>query len=200
MTTFLLIRHGETDAVGKTISGWAPGWHLNEHGRQQVTKLGERLAGVPIKALYVSPLERAIETADAIAAKHGLTPQRSDGLGEIRFGEWESVSFADLELRQEWKNFNAFRSGNRIPGGEQMVDVQQRMVRELDRLRHLHPEDTVAVVSHGDPIRLVLSHYLGIPVDLMTRFEITPSSVSVLEIADWGSRVRCLNHLGESPL
>src|SRR6516165_10256587 len=72
MTTFLLIRHGETDAVGKSIMGWAPGWRLNTSGRSQVENLAKRLEALPLRAIYTSPLERALETAEAIGKSHGL--------------------------------------------------------------------------------------------------------------------------------
>ena len=72
MTTFLLIRHGETDAVGKSLMGWAPGWRLNETGRRQVERLSKRLTQLPLRAVYTSPLERARETAESIARPHGV--------------------------------------------------------------------------------------------------------------------------------
>src|SRR3954454_5362733 len=72
MTTFLLIRHGETDANGKSIMGWRPGWHLNARGREQVEKLARRLERAPIRAVYTSPLERALETAEPVAHRHRL--------------------------------------------------------------------------------------------------------------------------------
>jgi len=75
MTTFLLMRHGETDAVGKSIMGWRPGWHLNASGRKQVERLAARLAALPIRAIYTSPLERAVETAEAIGKSHGIEPR-----------------------------------------------------------------------------------------------------------------------------
>ena len=200
MTTFLLIRHGETDAIDKSIMGSIPGWHLNASGKQQVAKLAERLAGVPIRAVYSSPLERAIETAEPIARKHNLTAEPVQDLGEVGFGEWEGMTIAQLDSREEWKRFNAFRSATRPPGGELMIEVQTRMVRRFDCLRKRHAGETAAVVSHGDPLRLALAYYLGIPADMLMRFEIKPASVSVLEIHDWGARVACLNHTGESPL
>ena len=89
MTTFLLIRHGETDAVGKSIMGWRPGWHLNANGRRQVERLAEKLARVPIRAIYTSPLERAVETAAAVAKPHGIAPRLHPDLGEFHAGAKE---------------------------------------------------------------------------------------------------------------
>jgi broad specificity phosphatase PhoE len=132
MTTLLLIRHGETDAVGKSIMGWQPGWRLNQKGREQVEKLNLRLANLPIRAIYTSPLERAIETAMPIASQHGISVQRLEDLGEMQFGQWEGVNLNQLEEREQWRRFNTFRSGVRPPGGELMVETQARMIRRLE--------------------------------------------------------------------
>ncbi len=148
-------------------------------------------------AIYSSPLERAIETARALGEPHGLEPRIEDAFGEVRMGEWEGMEIAALEGRADWRRFNEFRSGTRVPGGESMIEVQARMVRQLECVAVAHPEATVAVVSHGDPLRSLLAYFLGIPLDLMQRFEIEPASVSVLEVAEWGARVRVVNRTVE---
>jgi len=194
MTTFLLIRHGETDAIGKRIMGWNPGWHLNATGRAQVERLAGRLAHLPIRAIYTSPLERASETAAAIAAPHSLQPQCDEELGEIRFGVWEGLAIAELEQRKDFHAYNLFRTGARPPGGgELMIEVQSRMVRAVTRLAERHPSETVALVSHGDPLRSLLAWCLGMPLDLLLRFEVGTASVSVVELAEWGPRVMSIN-------
>jgi broad specificity phosphatase PhoE len=199
MTTFLLIRHGQTDAVGKVMAGWAPGWHLNAAGELQAKQLAQRLSGLPIRAIYSSPLERALETAAPIAETHGLAPETVAGLGELHVGEWQGTSFEELEKQSRWRDFNSTRGSVRAPGGELMLETQVRMVQEMERMAQRHDGELVAVVSHGDPLRSVIAHALGISLDLMLRFEISPGSVSVLE---WGGapRVLCLNSTGELPL
>jgi probable phosphoglycerate mutase len=182
------------------MMGWKPGWRLNPAGKHQVERLSAKLAGLPVKAVYTSPLERAVETADAVAAPHGLTVEKVDDLGEVHLGEWEGLTIAELDRREEWRRFNTYRSGTRIPAGELMIETQVRMVRQLDRLAAQHPDATLAVVSHGDPLRCVIAYYLGIPLDLLLRFEVGPASVSILEAARWGPRILCLNHTGEGPL
>src|SRR5690242_2083357 len=149
MTTFLLIRHGATDAIGKSLMGWMPGWHLNATGKQQAAKLAETLGRLPLRAIYTSPLERAMETAQAVARKHGLEPQPVEDLGEVRLGEWEGLSMAELQSREGWREFNQFRSGLRPPGGELMIETQTRVVRRLECLRKQHDGEMVALVSHG---------------------------------------------------
>lgn len=200
MTTILLIRHGHTDAIGSVMAGWAPGWHLSPRGRREAEALADRLAGVRIRAVYTSPLERAVETAEPIAKRHGVEPQRVEGLGELRMGDWQGIAMSDLDRREDWRRWNAFRSGARAPGGEMMIETQTRMIRELDLIRARHPEDIVAVVSHGDPLRSVIAYFLGMPLDLVQRFEIGPASLSIVRWEDWRAQVMCVNQVPEVPL
>ena len=193
MTTFLLIRHGETDAVGRSIMGWAPGWRLNENGRRQVERLAVRLKELPIQAIYTSPLERAVETAEAIARHHGITPQADDDFGEFHAGEFQGVAIAELDQRDDWRRFNAFRSGTRAPGGEIALETQTRVVRKIIEFGNKHRDQTVAIVSHGDPLRTAIAYFMGIPLDMLLRFEVHPASLSVLSLGDWGSKVLCVN-------
>src|SRR3981081_1971738 len=148
MTTFLLVRHGETDAIGKFLAGWKPGTHLNENGKEQVRRLAQRLSRFPIHAVYTSPLERTVETAEAIATPHELVPRIRETLGEFRFGEWEGMSLEALNSDPEWHRFNASRSAVRAPGGELMIETQTRMVSEIEDLRREHDGQTIAIVSH----------------------------------------------------
>jgi len=194
MTTFLLMRHGETDAIGKLVMGWNPGWHLNANGRSQAERLAGRLAKRPIRAIYTSSLERAVETAEIVGRPHRLSPCPDAEFGEVRFGEWEGMKLEDLPKSERFRHYNAFRSVVRPPGGgETMIEVQARMVRGLERLMNAHPDETVGVVSHGDPLRSVLAYFLGTPLDLLLRFEISPASLSVLEVEESGARVLCMN-------
>jgi len=196
MTTVLLIRHAETDAVGRFISGWMKGVHLNESGREQAALLARRLARAPLRAIYCSPLERAIETAEPVAAATGAAIQVRDAIGEIRFGEWTGRTFEELEVIPEWRKFNTSRSTTRIPGGELMLETQARMVAELECIRSRHPAEIAAVVSHGDPIRAAVLYFAGMPLDFYDRIEISPASVTVLAL-DAASRIVRLNDTGE---
>jgi probable phosphoglycerate mutase len=199
MTTFLLIRHAMCDPVGQAISGRQPGVHLNETGRRQATVLAERLHGIPLTALYSSPLERAMETARPIGLRQNLEVRSAAGFNEIEFGEWTGRSLAELEGLPEWGWFNSYRSGSSIPGGENIPEVLSRVLRELDRLRALHPEpkSKVAVVSHGDVLRSLLAQVLGISLDLIHRVELSPASISILELESYGPRLLLLNSTAE---
>ncbi|HUB34383.1 MAG TPA: histidine phosphatase family protein, partial [Bryobacteraceae bacterium] len=171
MTTFLLIRHGETDAVGREIMGWRPGWHLNANGREQAKRLADRLAHRSLQAIYTSPLERAVETAAILAPPHELEPRQDADFAEVRFGQWEGVKIGELDQREDLRRYYQFRSGVRPPGGELLGEVQTRVVRKLQALAAVHDGTEVAVVSHGDALRSALAFYLGIPLDMILRFE-----------------------------
>jgi probable phosphomutase (TIGR03848 family) len=195
MTTFLFIRHAMCEPVGHAVAGRAPGVHLNEEGRIQAERLRDRLSAVAVSAIYSSPLERALETAGPIARGHGLSVLPAPGLIEIDFGHWTGRTLTDLDGVPEWKAFNSFRSGTRIPGGENMAEVLTRALSEVDRMARVHsaPDALVAVVSHGDVLRALIAHFLGISLDLFQRLEVSPASVSVVALEDHGPRVLLLN-------
>jgi broad specificity phosphatase PhoE len=152
-----------------------------------------------IHAIYASPLERAVETAKIIAEPHGLSPTVREQLGDLRFGEWEGRAFEELRRDPRWERFNSTRSLIRAPGGELMIEVQTRMVAEVESLRERHKNETMAVVSHLDPLRSLIAHYLGIPLDFMLRFELSVGSVSIVRYFEEQPRVLCLNHASDLP-
>jgi probable phosphomutase (TIGR03848 family) len=195
MTDFLLIRHANCDPVGHSIAGRKAGIHLSATGRTEAMALGERLSRLQITSVYSSPLERALETAGPIAEQQGLRVETAPGLLEIDFGEWTGRTLAELDQLPDWKTFNSFRSGSRIPGGENAAEVLARALAELERLRRHHSgsKELVAVVSHGDVLRAIIAHFLGIPMDLYHRIELSPASVSVLALELSGPRLLLLN-------
>jgi probable phosphomutase (TIGR03848 family) len=197
MTTILLIRHAETDALGKTITGWLPGAHLNRVGVTKAERLAARLKAVPITAVYSSPLERATETARPLAERLGLAIIERRAFGEIHFGDWTGRTIEALDADPEWRRFNSFRSSTRAPGGEMMLEAQLRVVAELTELSREHPNQTIAVVSHGDIIRAAVAHYAGIPLDLFQRFEIWPASLTELRLSGETAVLVRLNDTGD---
>jgi len=197
MSTFYLIRHAITDFVGKAIAGWTPGVCLNDEGRAQAERLAWKLLGRGITKVYSSPLERALETAGPIAEALGLRVEVRDALGEVRFGDWDGKRLDELDRDPRWRLFNQYRSGTRAPGGELMIESQARIVSELECLRARHPAETIAAVCHADIIRAALAYYVGIPIDLYQRIEISPASFSILTLDDSGPRILKLNETAD---
>lgn len=193
MTDFLCIRHGDTDAVGVRLVGRLAGVSLNAKGRAQAKALAERLAAEPPDRIVCSPLERTRDTAGVIAERVGRPVEEDEGLLEIAFGEWTGRSFDELEREPLWRAYHHFRSGIRIPGGEMAVEVQARMVAVTERLHSESPDTAIALVSHGDPIRYLLAHYAGIPLDHALRLAVDVGSLSRISMDQWGPRVLALN-------
>ncbi|CAN5604347.1 histidine phosphatase family protein [soil metagenome] len=193
MTIFYLVRHGVTSHTGHKLSGWLPDIHLSDHGRTQVEATADMLAEVPFKAIYSSPIDRTMETARAIAARHKLEIEVTDAIGEVRYGKWTNRSFKTLARTKMWTTVQRFPSAARFPDGETLREVQGRAVDEVERLRLRHPKKTVCCVSHADVIKLVAAHYLGMHIDLFQRIDIAPASVTAIAIGDEGPRVLALN-------
>ncbi|MDV3242442.1 MAG: histidine phosphatase family protein [Methylocaldum sp.] len=196
MTTFLLIRHGAHLLGGDTIAGRAPGVHLSDLGRDQAAEMAGRVAGLPVSALYSSPADRTRETAEFLSERLGLPVQPLETLHEIDLGDWTGRKLEDLRRLETFGRWNSFRSGTRVPNGEAMVETQARIVGEMLRLREKHPDDCIALVSHGDVIKAALAYFLGVPLDLFMRIEIGLASVSIVAIFDHGPWVLCVNNTG----
>lgn len=194
MTTFLLIRHGAHLLGGGTIAGRSPSVHLSPLGQTQANQLIERLAHLPIGAIYSSPMDRTRETAQPLARTLGLPVQIRPALAEIDFGDWTGQKIDDIKAQPPWKQWNAFRSGTRIPNGELMPETQLRIVNEMLLLRQQHPDDCLALFSHGDVIKAAVAYWLGVPLDLFQRIEIGLASVSAIALGDLGPWVLCVNN------
>ena len=199
MMNLLLIRHAVNDWVGDRLAGWTPGVHLNEEGLAQAAALAKRLDKTPLAAVYSSPLERTLETAQPLADAHGLSIQVRDGLGEARYGDWTGRSLKELREDKMWPVVQIYPSGARFPGGESMREVQARIVAELDAIRDDHAGQTVAIVSHSDPIKMAVAHYAGLALDLFQRITISPASVTAFAFTEYGPHLVCLNHTDPLP-
>ncbi len=193
MTTFVLVRHAVTAHTGLKLSGWMPNLRLTSEGRAQAEAVAERLGSVKLDAIYSSPILRTVETARAIAARHDLDVTMRKGIGEVEYGTWTDRSLKSLARTKLWTTLQRFPSSARFPEGESLREVQSRALAELERLRAEHPRQTVCLVSHGDVIRLLAAHYLGVHIDLFQRIHIGPASVSVISVGDQGPMVLTLN-------
>jgi probable phosphoglycerate mutase len=199
MTTFYLIRHANTDFIGKVLCGRMSGFHLNAEGREQAERLAERFRGIGIDSLYSSPLERALETAEPLAKAAGLTVRTTEEVSEVEYGEWTGRAIADLRSGSVWGSYNTFRTAAQIPGGESVLQLQNRIAGWMERIRREQSGERVAVVSHADPIKAAVTHYAGMHLDMFCRFEISPASVTVIQVRDAGPSVLALNSTAELP-
>lgn len=192
-TLFHLVRHGQYGLIDRALGGRAPGHALNAAGREEAGRVAEALRGRTVAAVVSSPVQRAQETAAPIAAALGLAVETDAALVELDCGEWTGMTFDALRERPEWHRWNRFRSSAAIPGGETMLAVQARTVAALERLRAVHGDAEVVVVSHADVIKAALLHVLGAPLDHMGRLEVGPGSRSVVAWHDETARVLAAN-------
>jgi probable phosphomutase (TIGR03848 family) len=182
LTRILLVRHATNDYIDAgRLAGRVPGVHLNDRGRAEAQAVAERLASAPLVAVYSSPLERAMETAGPIAELLGLPVLPVEGLVETDCGEWTGALIEDLGHTEQWGRMQVAPSCARHPGGESMAEVQARMVAVIEELRVSHAGRSVAVISHCDPIRLLVAFHSGLHVDMYRRLVVDPASITELE-------------------
>jgi broad specificity phosphatase PhoE len=194
MTRILLIRHGSTDLLGRVLYGRMPGVHLNDPGREQARAVGEALKSrYTIDAVVSSPLERAAETAQLIAAPQGLDITMDQNLNEVDCGSWIGKPFPELNESENWRQFNQLRSLTRAPEGESLLEVQARAWKSLEDIQARHRDATVAAITHGDIIRSLLILLLGMPLDHILRLEVAPASVSEILLGGHEPLVRSIN-------
>ncbi len=199
-TYVLLVRHGENEYVAKgKLAGRTPHIHLNERGQQQAAALAYRMAHVKLNAVYSSPLERCMETAQAVADAQQLSVCPDTALLEVDYGEWQGGVLKELGASPIWKRMQGNPSRFRFPQGETLRTMQNRLVDAIEDIRVRHPRQTVAVFCHADPIKSILAYFLGIPLDLFGRIAIDTASVSTLVLREAGCLVIGMNDTGRIP-
>lgn len=181
MTTLLLIRHGTTETTGKRLGGRTE-HGLDERGVGQAKAAAERIADLPVKAVYASPLPRTWQTADHIAAQLGLEVRPADGLLEVDYGRWTDRTLGQVSRTKLWRVVQDTPSRVTFPEGETIRDAQSRAVAEAERIAAAHPRHVVAAVSHADIIKALVAFYLGQPLDLFQRLVVTPGSVTAIQL------------------
>ena len=193
MLTLALIRHGETDwNRERRVMGWGP-ISINAEGRAQVERLAERLSAAPIRAIYTSPLPRTADSAALLAKPLGLTPIPDERWIETKITGWEGKLWSELAGHPIRAAYYMEPTETRLPDGEIFAEVQQRTVAAVEELRQRHSSECVAVVSHADPIRAVLSHYLGQPLSASRHIRIDHATLSILELDGATVSLRLLN-------
>lgn len=197
MATLVLIRHGHTDTAGKRLTGWTAGVHLNARGRAEADRLVERLDGVRIDAIVSSPLERCRETAAPLARARGLAVRIRRAWIETGYGEWTGRSISQVRRTKLWRTVMHAPSNARFPGGESLLEVQARTVDAALRASREHPRGTVVVVSHADPIRLLLAHIAGAHPDHLHRWSLDTASISAVSITDGIPGLLAVNDTGD---
>ncbi len=203
MIRLLLVRHGETAWNATGLYQGQEDVPLNEVGRRQAEVVAERLRDERFHIIYASDLSRARATADIVARFHRLPVRLDVRLRELNFGEWQGLSYREIEERdgERLAAWNADRVHCAAPGGESLAQMGQRARMFLNDVRAAHQGQTVAVVSHGGIIRIILCVLIGHPLDVYWQFAVGNTSVSEIELHDRGAVVALWNdrhHLEEA--
>jgi probable phosphoglycerate mutase len=186
-TRIFLIRHGATTLSAEDRFAGATDVPLSEEGRQQARRLGERLAGFPVAAVYASPLGRTMETASILAAQHRLDVQPRDGLREISHGHWEQMTRQEVEEKfpEEATSWEEDPFTFAPEGGESGLAVTARALPALIDIVRRHEGCPVIVVSHKATIRLLLSSLLGFdPRRYRDNLDQDPAALNIVDFKD----------------
>jgi len=191
----IVVRHGQTACNTKNV--WH-GWDdcgLTDTGLAQAAAVADRLAGEKIDAVYSSDSRRAFQTAQAIAARHGLEPVADPGLRERNAGEYEGIPVDDVVAARPtvWKERNADLWGWSPPSGETFTTVWERLRAVIERLQERHDGQTVVVVTHMSPMRILISRLANTPIEQTYELEFPSTGVSIFSLAGDEVHVEALN-------
>ncbi|MBC7725157.1 MAG: MSMEG_4193 family putative phosphomutase [Burkholderiaceae bacterium] len=188
MATVILVRHGRTTAnASGVLAGRTPGVRLDDIGRAQAVRTGERLAVVPLVAVVSSPLERCRQTSRLILDRQEGSPATptEKGITECDYGQWQGRPLKELATEDLWSVVQSQPSAASFPGGESLAAMQARSVAAIRRLDAAFeaehgPSAVWVAVSHGDIIKSILADALGMHLDLFQRIHVDPASVSIV--------------------
>ena len=200
----LLLRHGETGwNRERRYQGWTD-TPLSAEGLVQAEAAARELKEHAFAAVYASPLQRARDTAAAIAALHGLEVETDPAFKELGFGQWEGLTLDEARagfpsVYDGWAKTPHLISP---PGGESLAQARERVLAGLERLRAGHPDEIVCLVAHGIPVRILILEALGLGLERIWSLHSAPTGISELEFRDdWTAlhRMNTLVHLDTVP-
>jgi len=202
VSTVILLRHGKSTANGSgVLAGRSPKVNLDDTGRAQAEKLVERLDGVPLSGLVVSPMLRCKQTVGPLATARGLDKVVEPGLSEVDYGDWTGKELKHLAKEPLWRVVQAHASAAVFPGGEGLAAMQARSVAAVRahdrRIAAEHGDHAVWLLcSHGDVIKSILADALGQHLDAFQRIVVDPASISVVRYTETRPFVMRVNDPG----
>ena len=195
-TRIYLIRHGEVEGAGTPRYNGHADVSLTERGRDQYRLLRERLAETRITACYTSDLSRCAWGADLMGGHFGWTPVRNANLRELDIGIWEGLTWAELKERypEEWQARLADIVNYRVPGGENLHDLQGRIIPVINDIVERHRNEEALVVAHGGANRVVLLNAIGAPLSALFNIEQNYGCLNIIDYyGDGKAVVKLLN-------
>ena len=191
----ILVRHGETRwNEEKRVQGGSSDIELSDAGVKQAHELASFLKDEDISVVISSPLKRARDTADVIASQHQLPVQIDDRLKELEVGELEGMPISTLKTTFSQFLMRWWDTGGskRLPGGESLLELQQRVWAAIEHLLANH-KGGVVVVSHYFVVLAIIFKAIDLPLNSLTKFRVNPAGVSILEVEDYGTRLVAFN-------
>ncbi|HIE83972.1 MAG TPA: histidine phosphatase family protein [Dehalococcoidia bacterium] len=186
-TRLILIRHGQTEYNLKGLSQGLIDIPLNETGERQADGLVSFLSPFRVSKIYSSPSSRAISTAEPLSKALSLEIAIESDLAEMDQGDYDGFTAEDMRKKIPQEFLDAWRSDKpddvRMPNGETLNDVRERMVSICDSLAIRHRDSTVAIFSHNLSIKAFLCYGLGVALKNFRRLSISNGSVSIIDIS-----------------
>lgn len=180
----IIMRHGETKwNTEHRIQGHTD-IPLDERGHRQAEAIAERLTGMEIDAVYASPLQRALMTGEHIASRNRCPLIEEPRLIERNFGEWEGLRMEEVEREQpeKWRQWIEAPTRCEIPKCETLESVLERSLVCAEQIIKRHSGKNVVIVSHANPVKLLLMYYTGIPLDKIHSIRTDNCSYSELHL------------------
>lgn len=190
-TRIHLIRHGQVVGFEEKRYNGQANVPLTAEGLAQYQALLPRLGSCSLRAVYSSDLARCLQGAQLLAASHGLAPMATAELRELHIGDWEGLTWKELQARypQEWQARLADIVHYRVPGGETLLDLAARLRPALRRILDRHPGEEVLVVGHGGVNRVLLLDAIGAPLDRLFHIEQNYGCHNIIDYSPDGSAV-----------
>ncbi len=197
MSRLLLVRHGESELNSAERFCGQSNVELSANGIRQAEQLRDRLATQKIDTIYTSNLRRASTTAEIIASGHQLDIVTCAELDEINFGEFEGLTFEEISRRfpEVATQLVNWEIRPRFPKGENVDELNNRVVKFLRRLEKHAPEETILIVAHSGPLRLLICNLLEIELQHWRQFRLDLASLSIVETYPGGAILSLLNDI-----
>ena len=192
MARIVLLRHAHSVANEKNLlAGRTAGITLSKTGKAQAEDLVARLGAIKFDEVAISPLQRCRETIDPWLVAHGANSPVviDDCLSEVDYGIWSGKSLSSLRRKAQWKVVQEFPSQMIFPEGESLLEMQGRALSGFYRLNALKGKGPRLLISHGDVIKSIVAHCLGMHLDQFQRLVIEPASLTIIDTDSGVSRL-----------
>jgi len=186
MTRLYLVRHGETEWNRNFRTQGSTDTHLTAKGMWQAEKVAERLEKEKVSALYSSDLKRAYNTAMAIGDRLGMEVKTSQDFREMNLGSWEGKTIEDIkrEFKEVYSTWRSKPHETVIPGGEHLLDVQERALKGVSGIIKKHPGEKIVLVSHGITIKALVFGLLDIDLIYFRKIRMDNGGVSIIDFRE----------------